>query len=372
MTGTICLRARPGEIEIAVEIGGRLADYGLWRPGAPDGYGDVHRGRVGARVAALGGAFVCLEGEADGFLPDRDSASRASVGTLLGVRITRSSRTDKGPKLVALADADDPEAASGGMRRVRRGPSPLDEMLAAYPELPVRIGDAGLAADIAPTLGDRLTRGAAGFDAALDDEVDALRDIGVALPGGARATIWPTPALVAIDVDTATGTESGTLKQVAQFAVNRALLGPLMHQVRLRNVSGAILVDFAGLAARKRSLLSTEIERALEADPLHPRLLGFTALGLAEIVRARRRPALHELRQGSYGRILDAASALVRAQSDDPHRVHALHAAPALARLLLADRVIGRDLARLSGRPLIVRSDASLEAGRWEIREQQG
>ena len=43
---------------MAVVVDEHLTEYAIWRPGAPDGVGDIHRGRVVARVAAMAGAFV--------------------------------------------------------------------------------------------------------------------------------------------------------------------------------------------------------------------------------------------------------------------------------------------------------------------------
>ncbi len=371
MSNAIWLRARPGEIGIAVEVAGQLADYALWRPGAPDGLGDLHRGRVGARAAALGGTFVSLDGEPDGFLPDREIDAPPSVGTLIGVRVVRSPLGGKGPRLTARLCDDDAQAAQGDMRRIRRGPSPLDELVARHAALPIRLRDRAVAAELSPLLGARLVVDDGGCGPALEDQIAALGQTDVALPGGARGSIWPTPALVAIDVDMAAASNARAPRQVAHFAANRALLPALMHQIRLRNLSGAILVDLAGLAARKRVRLGPDIESALAADPLRPRLLGFTALGLAEIVRARRRPALHDMRQGPHAKALDAAAALAAAQAGDPHRPFALGVAPELVRAFEADPGIGRDLARASGRPLIVRPDPSLPAGGWKVEEHK-
>ena len=93
---------------------------------------------------------------------------------------------------------------------------------------------------------------------------------------------------------------SGGGKMAAHLAVNRAVLPALARQIRLRNLSGAILVDFAGLPARRRAALAPALHAALAEDPLRPRLLGFTALGLAEIVRPRVHPPLHELLAGPH------------------------------------------------------------------------
>ena len=70
---TLAIRAAcsPGEVRIAVTRGDTLIDFAIWRPGQPDGVGDLHRGRITARVPAMAGAFVALDG-ADGFLPDTD------------------------------------------------------------------------------------------------------------------------------------------------------------------------------------------------------------------------------------------------------------------------------------------------------------
>ncbi len=359
MSGRIHLASRPGEVEIAVVRDGALIDHALWRPGAPDGFGDLHVGRVTARVASLGGAFVRLEGEStEGFLPDKGPAAAPLEGALVGVRIIRSAHGGKGPKLEAA------EAPAGDIRLVARGPSPLDELRALHATAPVETADRGLAARL---------RGVVVSDAPLEvvDEVAALRDTVVLLPGGAVATITPTPALVAIDVDSAAASEARAVKQVAQFAANRALLAPLLHQIRLRNLSGAILVDLAGLAARKRVRLAGDFTAALAEDPKRPRFLGFTALGLAEIVRVRTRPALHELLRGDYAACLQAARHLLTAQAADPHRTFGLRVTPALSAILARDPVIGADLARLTGRPLFQRPDPSLAAGGFVIEERR-
>ncbi len=46
MTTRILGACSPGEVRVAVVRDGMLMDYGIWRPGAPDGVGDVYRGRV--------------------------------------------------------------------------------------------------------------------------------------------------------------------------------------------------------------------------------------------------------------------------------------------------------------------------------------
>ena len=85
-----------------------LLDYAIWRPGAPDGVGDLHRGRVIARVAAMAGSFLALDGT-EGFLPDSEGGAGLHEGDLVSVRVTRAAQGGKGPRLTAhLALGRDP------------------------------------------------------------------------------------------------------------------------------------------------------------------------------------------------------------------------------------------------------------------------
>src|SRR5579872_550943 len=91
MKPRILAAASPGEVRVAVERDGELLDYAIWRPGAPDGVGDIHRGRVIVRAPAMAGAFVALEG-AEGFLPDSEGGTGLTAGDILTVRITRAAQ----------------------------------------------------------------------------------------------------------------------------------------------------------------------------------------------------------------------------------------------------------------------------------------
>ena len=79
MSVVIRAACSPGEVRIAVTDGDALIDFAIWRPGRPDGVDDLHRGRLTARVPAMAGAFVALDG-ADGFLPDTENATGATSG----------------------------------------------------------------------------------------------------------------------------------------------------------------------------------------------------------------------------------------------------------------------------------------------------
>jgi len=357
--------ASPGEMRIAVVEGDRLLDYALWRPGAPDGVGDLHRGRIEAILPALGGVFVALA-SGSGFLPMREPPPGTGVGDPLLVRIVRSAQGGKGPRLALASDADEAHGRQGPPARLEAGPDPLTRLAAAHPGAPILSDDRALPASL-PGLRDRLHHDAAPFPAALEARIAALAEPEVGLPGGMRASIHPTPALVAIDVDAGSASAARLNKATAQFAANRAAIGPLLHEIRLRNLSGAILIDLAGLPSRKRAALRPEMEEALSRDPLHPRLLGFTALGLAEILRPRIHPPLHELLSGPHAAALAALRAAQRAAAVPPYRLPVLHAGIGVAAALENDAEARRTLAEQAGHPISIRMNPSLPPDGWEL-----
>ena len=360
MSTRIQAACSPGEARVAVMRNGELIDYGIWRPGAPDGVGDVHRGRVTARMPAMAGAFVALAG-ADGFLPDSAGATGLGVGDVVIVRVTRAAQAGKGPRLRLV------ETSAGEVGLLERGPSLLLELAALQPEAPVAVDDAGLAARLKPVLGERLSLAQRAWDEAVEEQVAALISPGVELASGVRLYIEPTRALTTIDVDTGGAAASRQGKTAAHLSANQAVVKTVARQIRLRNLSGAILLDFAGLPVRRRASLGPALAAALAEDPLRPRLLGFTGLGLAEIVRPRVHPPLHEMLAGPHAAGLAALRQVVMEVAAAPHRALALRAAPDIVAALQRDGEALSDLARRSGRTLMLRSDPGMRMDEWVV-----
>jgi Ribonuclease G/E len=353
----------PGEVRIAVLCHDELRDYAIWRPGMPDGVGDVHRGRVKGRVPAMAGSFVALDAT-EGFLPDSEGGAGLLEGDWVPVRVVRAAQGGKGPRLTARLGP--------GEREPRRGPGALVELARLHATAPLVIDDPGLAARLGPGLGERIEITARAFDDALEEQVDGLAQPDVELPNGARLRIHPTPALVAIDMDAGASVAGRQSKAAAHLAANLVVVPVLARQIRLRNLSGAILVDFAGMSARRRASLGPALQAALADDPLRPRLLGFTALGLAEIVRARVHPPLHELLGGPHAAGLAALRRIVAEIAAAPHRRPRLRASPAVVAALEADPEALPCLARRAGRSLILRADPGLAASAWVIEAGNG
>jgi Ribonuclease G/E len=380
VTLRIVAACSPGEVRAAVTQNDQLIDYALWRPGAPDGVGDLHRGRIVARVPAMAGAFVALAEGSEGFLPDSAGGGRAAgaagatEGDPVHVRVTRAAQGGKGPRLTARLEERErliaQQSGPGPPALLRRGPGAVELFAARYPEASIVVDDPGFAAQLRPLLGSRVSVGRLGFDEALSDQVERLAEPSVALASGAVLHFHPTPALVAIDVDAGGNTAARRGKTAAQLATNRSMIPELARQIRLRDLSGAILVDFAGLSPRRRAVLGPALAAALADDPLQPRLLGFTALGLAEIVRQRIHPPLHELLASPHAAGLAALRQIAAEIAARPHLAPVLRAAPAVAAALRADPVALADLARRAGRPLILRTDPALPFTGWTMEHE--
>jgi Ribonuclease G/E len=373
----------PGEVRVAAMASGTLVDYAIWRPGVPDGIGDIYRARITGIVPAMAGAFVTLAGSvagvlsAEGFLPDSEGAKGVTNGAIVTVRITRAAQGGKGPRLSAKVDATENGVGDKNLGLLQRGIDPLRELTARYPTANVLVDDPALAASLHADLGDRLRRVPLAFDDGIETEVESFASPEVTLTSGVRLSVHPTPALVAIDVDgggalagrDALGPAGAARRHLA---LNVAVLPEVARQIRMRNLSGAILVDLAGMKARQRTSLGPALVVALADDPLQPRFLGFTALGLAEISRPRVRPPLHEALMGPLASGLVALRTIARSVRAEPGRRLALRASPVVIAALQADPVALADLARITGQGLNLRSDSSLPGDGWHIEAVDG
>jgi len=360
----IRVSAAPGERRTALIEDGRLAEAWIERPARPDGVGDVHLGRVRAVVPALSGAFVDLGEGAEGFLPEAEAARPAvpigravTEGQAIPVRVTRAAQGGKGPRLTALLDPPEP-ATGAAPRLLRRGPDAADRLAATHPGAPILADDPALAARLRARAGaGRVAFARDAFDAALDADFAALADAVVPLPGGGRLSIHPTPALTAIDVD-------GGGRDPAE--ANRDALAEAARQIRLRNLSGAILIDPAGLSVKRRAGLLPVLRAAIGRDALL-RLQGLTPGGLIEITRARIHPPLHEVLAGPLSPGLAALRRVLREAEAAPAARLVLAAHPSvIAALSALPGAVAEAGAKLA-HPLLLRADPARAPGEEEV-----
>jgi len=132
----------------------------------------------------------------------------------------------------------------------------------------------------------------------IEEQIDEALSLVIELAGGGSLIISQTPALCAIDVNSG-GTDGGAKEKTA-LAVNLEAVVAAARQIRLRNISGLIVVDFIPLKddANKRQILDT-LRRAMADDPQGPHVIGHTRMGLVEVTRRRQGLSLLELLGGA-------------------------------------------------------------------------
>ena len=114
------------------------------------------------------------------------------------------------------------------------------------------------------------------------------------LKSGAYLIIQPTEALTVIDINTGKYVAKKKASE-AYFKVNMEAAKEIARQIRLRNLSGIIIIDFIDLKENieKEELLTT-FASYLKKDPVQTTLIGMTPLNLVEITRKKVKKPLRE------------------------------------------------------------------------------
>lgn len=114
------------------------------------------------------------------------------------------------------------------------------------------------------------------------------------LKSGGFLVIEPTEALVAIDVNTGKTVKKGNREETF-LLVNTEAAVEIARQLRLRNLSGIILIDFINMEqpSNQKKLLALLAEE-LKKDPIKAQLHDMTTLGLVEVTRMKVRQPLYE------------------------------------------------------------------------------
>ncbi len=119
------------------------------------------------------------------------------------------------------------------------------------------------------------------------------------LRSGGYLVIDYTEAMTVIDVNT--GKYDGHKAKEETFRLtNREAAVEIAAQLRLRNISGIVLIDFIDMeSAESRQELAELFRQELRKDPIQAVLVDFTKLNLAEVTRKKIRKSLWEQVKGS-------------------------------------------------------------------------
>lgn len=115
------------------------------------------------------------------------------------------------------------------------------------------------------------------------------------LKSGAYLVIQPTEALTVIDVNTGKCI-SKKKDDETYLKINLEAATEAARQIRLRNLSGIILVDFINLSKEEyMDELLAVFRQELQKDPIATSLVDVTKLQLVEVTRKKVRKPLHEI-----------------------------------------------------------------------------
>ena len=125
----------------------------------------------------------------------------------------------------------------------------------------------------------------------IDEAVVEALQKEVKLKSGGRIYIEETKAFVAIDVDTGDDRGAGSISHINEEAAIE-----IAHQIRLRNLSGKIIIDFAGSSEYRYMKPVLEVlDKELMKDNTRCHVVGLSRGGNVELIRVRRRPSLSDI-----------------------------------------------------------------------------
>ncbi len=121
------------------------------------------------------------------------------------------------------------------------------------------------------------------------------------LKSGASVVIEPTEALTAIDVNTSRADVHKKDNDIF-FKINKEAAAEIFRQIRLRNISGMILIDFINMKSKEQEdELMVLLKQLAAQDPVNCNVIDMTALGLVEVTRKRTmRPVFEQLKECKY------------------------------------------------------------------------
>lgn len=132
----------------------------------------------------------------------------------------------------------------------------------------------------------------------METALDAIQKEKVWLNSGGFLVIQQTEAFVSIDVNS--GKYTGKKKMEETFRkINLEAAAEISRQLRLRNLSGIILIDFINMEnPDHRDELFHVLQKLLRKDPVKSRAIDITPLHILEMTRKKvRRPVIEDIRE---------------------------------------------------------------------------
>lgn len=136
----------------------------------------------------------------------------------------------------------------------------------------------------------RFVEGDAFIDESIYEMMKILYVRKVPLEKGGNIFIDTTEALTVIDVNSAGNVTCNDISETS-FETNMEAAKEIVRQIKLRNLSGIIIIDFIDMQKEesKRKIIGF-MNRELKKDKAKTMIMGFTKLGLLELTRKRSTP----------------------------------------------------------------------------------
>lgn len=124
----------------------------------------------------------------------------------------------------------------------------------------------------------------------IEKQIDELNDRKIELDNGGSIIIDSTEAMTVIDVNSGKFIGTSSLQDDTSLTMNLVALKEIARQIRLRNISGIIIIDFIDFRKNDFSeILVNKAKELLKQDKAKTKVLGMTKLNLMEITRKRNR-----------------------------------------------------------------------------------
>ncbi|UFT97915.1 ribonuclease E/G [Radiobacillus kanasensis] len=134
----------------------------------------------------------------------------------------------------------------------------------------------------------------------LDHLLESILSPKVSTTEGVELWIEQTEALTVVDVNSSTF-RKGWTKEDAVFLTNKVAAIEIAKQLRLRNISGIIMIDFIKMKSTSNQQKLLHIfQTALKKDAIRTEVYGFTKLGLLEMTRKREAESLPSILGGTF------------------------------------------------------------------------
>jgi ribonuclease G len=128
----------------------------------------------------------------------------------------------------------------------------------------------------------------------IESKIEALLNKKVWLKSGAYLVIEKTEAMYVIDVNSGKNISKKANEEYI-YSINVEAAREIMYQLRLRNLTGMILVDFINMDSDEdKQCLLDELSKYAKRDKIKTMVVDMTALDLVEITRQKNKRSLEE------------------------------------------------------------------------------